>query len=99
VGGFGLVAVAHAFLRCDAGCEFVSTVGTLHERHGSGRVLCRSSQECFSFPGYSPRVCQHNFSLGRGPIQGRAATPLVVRLPLQVMWLALLWWSVGAESP
>ena len=34
VGGFGLVAVAHAFLRCDAGCEFVSTVGTLHNVTG-----------------------------------------------------------------
>ena len=32
-------------------------------------------------------------------IRGRAATPLVVRLPLQVMWLALLWWSASAESP
>lgn len=34
VGALGLVALAHAFLHCDAGCEFVSTVGSMHNLTG-----------------------------------------------------------------
>jgi hypothetical protein len=39
VGAFGLVAVAHAFLPCDAGCEFVSTVGSVHNVTGLAGFL------------------------------------------------------------
>lgn len=28
-------------------------------------------------------------------IAGRAVTPLLIRVPLQVAWIALLWWSVN----
>jgi hypothetical protein len=27
-------------------------------------------------------------------IAGRPHTPLVLRLPLQLLWIGLLWWSV-----
>lgn len=39
VGAFGLVSVAHAFLPCDAGCEFVSTVGSVHNVTGLAGFL------------------------------------------------------------
>jgi uncharacterized membrane protein len=32
-----------------------------------------------------------NYSIG-----GRPATPMILRLPLQVVWVALLWWSARA---
>ncbi len=28
-------------------------------------------------------------------IRGRPATPLVTRLPLQLLWIGLLWWAAG----
>jgi uncharacterized membrane protein len=41
-----------------------------------------------------------NIHAARGgvTIRGRAASPLVLRLPLQVLWLLLLWWSASAQS-
>jgi uncharacterized membrane protein len=30
-------------------------------------------------------------------IAGRRATPLAMRLPLQVLWIGLLWWCSGGE--
>jgi hypothetical protein len=39
VGAFGLVMVAHAFLPCDSGCEFVSTVGSVHNVTGLAGFL------------------------------------------------------------
>jgi hypothetical membrane protein len=39
VGAFGLVCVAHAFLPCDAGCEFVSTTGLVHNVTGLAGFL------------------------------------------------------------
>ena len=34
VGAFGAVMVVHAFLPCDSGCEFVTTVGSAHNVTG-----------------------------------------------------------------
>ena len=34
IGAFGAVIVVHAFLPCDAGCEFVTTVGSAHNVTG-----------------------------------------------------------------
>jgi len=28
-------------------------------------------------------------------LRGRAATPLLVRTPLQIFWIAALWWSAA----
>jgi len=28
-------------------------------------------------------------------IRGRAATPLWIRTPMQIVWIAMLWWSAG----
>jgi len=39
VGAFGLVMVAHAFLPCDSGCGFVSTVGSMHNVTGLAGFL------------------------------------------------------------
>ena len=39
VGAFGVVAVAHAFLPCDAGCEFVSIAGSVHNVTGLAGFL------------------------------------------------------------
>jgi len=39
VGAFGLVMVAHSFLPCDSGCEFVSTVGSVHNVTGMAGFL------------------------------------------------------------
>lgn len=39
LGVFGVVSVAHAFLPCDAGCEFVSTVGSVHNVTGLAGFL------------------------------------------------------------
>jgi uncharacterized membrane protein len=29
-------------------------------------------------------------------LRGRPATPLLLRIPLQMIWIGLLWWSAGA---
>jgi len=29
-------------------------------------------------------------------LRGRPATPLLLRIPLQMVWIGLLWWSAGA---
>ena len=39
VAAFGLVSVAHAFLPCDVGCEFVSAVGSAHNITGLAGFL------------------------------------------------------------
>ncbi len=39
VGIFGIIAVAHAFLPCDAGCEFKSLIGALHNLTGLSSFL------------------------------------------------------------
>jgi uncharacterized membrane protein len=34
----------------------------------------------------------------RLPVAGRPATPLVIRLPLQLFWIGALWWVARAEA-
>jgi hypothetical membrane protein len=78
--GFGVVMVVHAFLPCDAGCEFVTRVGSAHNVTGlAGFLLAITGVFTVSRLEDS----------GSGSYRGYSAISAAAGLASLVLWIAL----------
>lgn len=55
-------------------------------------LLTRPARAAAMFPANLRAAREHL------PVAGRRATPLLWRLPLQLFWIAALWWVASAPS-
>lgn len=72
-------------------CEFVGAVGLLVPVAARLAAYGLIALLVAMFPAHI-RAARARLSVG-----GRPATPLAIRVPLQLVWIGLLWWSVQPQ--
>lgn len=68
--------------------ELAGAIGLLIPRTRRAAAICLILFLIAVFP------ANYYAAVNNVPLQGRDATPLWFRLPLQLLWIFLLWWSV-----
>ena len=73
--------------------EIVGAIGLLTRRFRRPAAICLALLLVAMFPANVYAV------IAGVPLRGAAATPLWLRTPMQLFWIALLWWTTIRRSP